>query len=111
MVVNMSAKLDIARKKISVHKYAQYHTVGKGDKHKTGPIPHGLFGQKAGQAPGFSYMDANKNKDITWGEKISMKYLENSKKYIPKTKVIFTGIKAGESTDLIAYLKKATKEQ
>lgn len=56
-------------------------------------------------------MDANKNKDITWGEKISMKYLENSKKYIPKTKVIFTGIKAGESTDLIAYLKKATKEQ
>ena len=34
-----------------------------------------------------------------------MEYLENPKKYIPATKVVFPGTKkTGDSTDLIAYL-------
>lgn len=46
---------------------------------------------------------------ITWNEKTLFEYLENPKKYIPGTSMVFPGIKKeDERNNLIAYLKKAT---
>ncbi|XP_017781127.1 PREDICTED: cytochrome c-like [Nicrophorus vespilloides] len=97
-------------KKVFIKVCNQCHTIDAGGKNRVGPNLHGIFGRKTGMTPGFSYTDANKNKGITWTKETMNEYLENPKKYIPGTKMLFAGLKkAKDREDLIAYLMEATK--
>jgi len=65
-----------------------------------------LLGRQSGTVEGFAYSAANKNSGIVWSEKHLEVYLQDPKKYMPGTKMVFAGLKkAEERADLIAFLK------
>ena len=83
-------------KKIYVQKCAQCHPIDGGARHKVGPNLPGVHGRKSGVVSGYQFTDASKNKGITWNDDTLFEYLENPKKYIPGTKMVFAGLKKAD---------------
>ena len=89
------------------------HQVGDAAANPMGPTLNGVIGRKAGTIEGFVYSDANKEagaKGLIWSETVLLKYLENPAVFMPKTKMVFPGLKEEQDRkDVIAYLKKFPK--
>lgn len=105
------AEGDPAKGKKVYNKCKACHTTAEGGKHKLGPNLNGIFGRAAGTAEGFKkFSKAMKGSGVTWDEETLDKYLTKPKKFIPKNKMAFAGLrKESQRDDLIAYLKEATK--
>ncbi|MFC3676842.1 c-type cytochrome [Ferrovibrio xuzhouensis] len=108
-IANAHAAGDAAEGKKSFAKCHACHQLVEG-KNGVGPSLHGLFGRKAGTAPGYKYSSAMQSKGVTWDEATLRQYLTDPKGFVPGNKMAFPGIKKeSELENLIAYLKDATK--
>jgi cytochrome c len=85
------------------------HTIKEGAKHRVGPNLFGMFGRTSGMTEGFRFSKAMKGAAVVWDEKTLDEFLTKPKKFVPKTKMSFPGLKkAQQREDIIAYLKQAT---
>jgi cytochrome c len=75
---------------------------------RTGPRHCGLFGRRAGSAPGFAYSAAMKRSNIVWNAATLDLFLANPAKLVPGTSMTYAGVPdRAERAALIAYLKQA----
>jgi cytochrome c len=101
------ADLENGRSKLALCKAC--HTLGQGGEPEVGPNLFGVFGRKAGSAPGFSYSDGMKALGIVWDADKLNTWITKPSVMVPGTKMTFAGIEnPKDRIDLIAALKVAT---
>ena len=77
--------------------------------HGAGPAHKGLFGRKAGSAPGYAYSKALKDSTVVWNGDALDKWLSGPDTFIPGQKMWFSIPDAVDRADIIAYLAAAAK--
>lgn len=79
--------------------------------HRTGPEHCGLFGRRAGGAPGFEdYSDAMQTSKLVWNTRTLDAFLKAPLQALPGTSMGYAGIKDDhDRSDLIAWLRQATQ--
>lgn len=98
---------DVEAGERSFRKCLPCHAIGEGAQNKLGPMLNGLDGRTSGTIEGYNYSEANKTSGIVWNEATFAEYITDPRAKIPKTKMIFPGIKnEKERADLWAYLKQ-----
>lgn len=77
---------------------------------RTGPQHCGLFGRRAGAAPGFTYSQAMRDSKIVWDARSLDVFLQDPTRVVPGTAMGYAGVKdPQERSDLIAWLSQATR--
>ena len=78
---------------------------------RTGPQHCGLFGRRAGTAPGFTtYSRAMRSSTIVWDAHSLDVFLQAPLQAVPGTAMGYDGVKdPQERADMIAWLRQATK--
>ena len=73
------------------------------------PSLGGLFGRRAGTAPGFSYSEALRNSRIIWNEETLENWLTNPAAFVPGSEMPFPGLQDREDRKaVIDFLKRAS---
>lgn len=74
-----------------------------------GPAHKGVFGRKAGSAPGYAYSNALRDSATVWSEATLDRWLAGPDALIPGQKMWVSVGDAAERADIIAYLAVATR--
>lgn len=76
------------------------------DANRVGPAHRGVYGRKAGLAPGFNYSPGLKKSPIVWNDVTLDKWLTNPQGTIPGARMGFRLGDAAQRADVIAFLKR-----
>ena len=81
------------------------------ESNRTGPQHCGLFGRRAGTAPGFdTYSKAMRDSKLVWNERTLDAFLQAPTQAVPGTSMGYAGVKdARERADLLAWLRQAAQ--
>ncbi len=108
-IAKLMASADAAKGKAFFMQCRACHSLEQGGKHMIGPNLYGVFGRKAGAAPGFSYSDAMLAADVVWTPETLDHWIEMPAKLIPGSRMVFVGIRNPQDrANLIAYLQAET---
>lgn len=106
------AKADLKRGQTMYFQCRACHSLKEGEPHKVGPNLHGVFGAKAGLAPGFTYSEAMANSEVVWTVAAMDEWLARPSKFMPGNRMVFVGVKdAVDRANLIAYVMQETGAQ
>ena len=102
---------DAATLKLGESVYARCAACHAIDANRTGPLHCGLFGRRAGSAPGFDgYSSAMRASGIVWDERSLDRFLKDPLETMPGTAMGYAGVKDdAERAALIAWLREATR--
>ena len=82
------------------------HSFKNGGKNKVGPNLYDIMGKDRAKVPGFSYSNAIKTMGGKWGFEDMNAFLKKPKKFMPGTKMSFSGLKkSGDRAAIILYLR------
>lgn len=99
---------DVEKGKAVFNKCKACHENEKGV-NKVGPTLKGVIGRATASVPDYKYSDAMleyAKTNSVWDDAHFLKYIENPKASVPKTKMAFPGLpKEEDRVNLLAYLK------
>lgn len=105
-IAALMAAADPEKGKKVLKKCTACHSFDKGGKNKVGPALWDIVDRPKASHEGFSYSDSMAAKGGNWDYDSLFAFLENPKKYVPKTKMAFAGVKKPEDrANLIALLR------
>jgi cytochrome c len=82
------------------------HQVGVSARGSFGPQLNGIFGRLAGSTTDYQYSSSMKSSGVVWTRETLAAYIEDPKKVVSGTRMIFWGISDPEKIEnLLAYLQ------